>query len=61
MTNTVSKTANNQSYNTEEWKRGYDSQPNEYDYEIEEIIGEIPRELTGTLFRNAPWFVRYWH
>ncbi len=54
MTNTVAKTANNQPYNLEEWKRGYDSQPNEYDYEITEIEGEIPTELSGTLFRNGP-------
>ena len=54
MTNTIAKTANNQTYNTEEWKRGYDSQPNEYEYEITEIEGKIPPELSGTLFRNGP-------
>ena len=54
MTNTVAKTANNQPYNIEEWKRGYDSQPNEYEYEITEIEGKIPVELSGTLFRNGP-------
>ena len=54
MTNTVDKLTNNQTYNLEEWKRGYDSQPNEYDYEITDIEGEIPTELSGTLFRNGP-------
>ena len=51
---TISQTANNQPYNIEEWRRGYDSQPNEYQYEITEIEGQIPAELSGTLFRNGP-------
>ncbi|MEL6930960.1 MAG: carotenoid oxygenase family protein [Cyanobacteria bacterium J06600_6] len=54
MTNTITSPASSQPYNLEEWKRGYDSQPNEYDYEITEIEGEIPAELSGTLFRNGP-------
>jgi all-trans-8'-apo-beta-carotenal 15,15'-oxygenase len=54
MTNTIAQTANSQPYNLEEWKRGYDSQPNEYEYEITEIEGQIPVELSGTLFRNGP-------
>ena len=33
---------NQQSYYRGEWKRGYDSQPNEYEYEIENIEGKIP-------------------
>ena len=54
MTRTIDKSNDNKSYNLEEWKRGYDSQPNEYEYEIENIEGKIPLELTGTLFRNGP-------
>ena len=54
MTNTVTPPASSQPYSLEEWKRGYDSQPNEYDYAITEIEGEIPLELSGTLFRNGP-------
>jgi all-trans-8'-apo-beta-carotenal 15,15'-oxygenase len=54
MTNTINQPTSNQTYNLEEWKRGYDSQPNEYNYEITEIEGKIPTELTGTLFRNGP-------
>ena len=50
MTNTINKST----YNLEQWKRGYDSQPNEYDYEITDIEGEIPTELLGTLYRNGP-------
>lgn len=42
------------SYNTKEWQRGYRSLKQEYDYWIEDIEGEIPAELTGTLFRNGP-------
>ncbi|MEQ9238229.1 carotenoid oxygenase family protein [Coleofasciculus sp. E2-BRE-01] len=42
------------SYDREGWKQGYQSQPNEYDYWIEDIEGEIPPALNGTLFRNGP-------
>ena len=41
-------------YNREEWLGGYQSQNQEYDYWIEEIEGEIPSQLQGTLFRNGP-------
>jgi all-trans-8'-apo-beta-carotenal 15,15'-oxygenase len=41
-------------YKREDWKKGYQSQPNEYDYWIDDIEGEIPQELRGTLFRNGP-------
>ena len=54
MTNTIAQPSSSPTYNLDEWKRGYDSQPNEYDYEITEIEGEIPAELSGTLFRNGP-------
>ena len=46
---TVSKT-----YNRQEWQKGYQSLPNEYEYWIDEIEGEIPQNLEGTLFRNGP-------
>lgn len=42
------------SYNREDWTSGYRSQPEEFAYWIEEIEGEIPTELTGTVFRNGP-------
>lgn len=42
------------SYSREDWSKGYESQPNEYDYIIEEIEGKIPPNLTGTLYRNGP-------
>ena len=41
-------------YDRREWQKGYDSQPNEYAYWIDDIDGEIPLELRGTLFRNGP-------
>jgi len=41
-------------YDRIDWKRGYQSQPNEYDYWIDDIEGKIPAELKGTLFRNGP-------
>ncbi len=43
-----------QSYTREDWQRGYLSQPNEYDYSIDEIEGTIPADLEGTFFRNGP-------
>ncbi len=42
------------SYTIEDWRRGYESQPNEYDYWIDEVEGEIPDDLNGTFFRNGP-------
>lgn len=36
-----------------DWAQGYKSQPNEYSYWIDEIEGNIPPELQGTLFRNG--------
>ena len=44
----------NRSYDLQSWSRGYKSQPQEYDYWIEEVDGQIPLELRGTLFRNGP-------
>jgi all-trans-8'-apo-beta-carotenal 15,15'-oxygenase len=54
MTNTIDKPTQELSYDLQQWKRGYESQPNEDRYQIEEIEGVIPQELTGTLFRNGP-------
>jgi all-trans-8'-apo-beta-carotenal 15,15'-oxygenase len=42
------------SYTREDWLSGYRSQPEEYAYWIDDIVGEIPAELEGTLFRNGP-------
>ncbi|MBE9126328.1 MULTISPECIES: carotenoid oxygenase family protein [unclassified Coleofasciculus] len=42
------------SYDREGWKKGYLSQPNEYAYWIDDVEGEIPVELRGTLYRNGP-------
>lgn len=41
-------------YNAAEWQKGYRSLTQEYDYWIDDIEGEIPAGLTGTLFRNGP-------
>ncbi|AFY69985.1 9-cis-epoxycarotenoid dioxygenase [Thalassoporum mexicanum PCC 7367] len=37
-----------------DWQKGYRSLPQEYAYWIDEIEGEIPADLEGTLFRNGP-------
>lgn len=41
-------------FDRKDWSRGYESQPNEYEYWIDDIEGEIPQALQGTLFRNGP-------
>jgi all-trans-8'-apo-beta-carotenal 15,15'-oxygenase len=46
--------AQNLSYDRTDWQRGYESQPNESDYWIDDIEGEIPADLQGTFFRNGP-------
>jgi all-trans-8'-apo-beta-carotenal 15,15'-oxygenase len=38
----------------EGWSGGYRSQKNEYAYQINNVSGDIPRDLVGTLFRNIP-------
>lgn len=42
------------SYTLQDWQKGYRSLTQEYDYWIDEIEGQIPPELNGTLFRNGP-------
>ncbi len=42
------------SYSRQDWEQGYQSQPHEFDYWIDDIDGEIPPELHGTFFRNGP-------
>ena len=42
------------SYSREDWREGYQSLKEEYDYWIDDIEGEIPPELNGTLFKNGP-------
>jgi all-trans-8'-apo-beta-carotenal 15,15'-oxygenase len=41
-------------YTLTDWQGGYQSQPQEFDYWIDDIDGTIPPELQGTLFRNGP-------
>lgn len=42
------------SYDRNEWQRGYESLKQEFDYWIDDVEGQIPPELNGTLFRNGP-------
>ena len=46
------------SYSNKEWRQGYQSQYNEYEYWIDDVEGEIPSGLNGTFFRNGPWLIR---
>lgn len=41
-------------YNVGEWQNGYRSLKQESDYWIEDIEGQIPQQLEGTLYRNGP-------
>lgn len=41
-------------YNAQDWEKGYESLKQEFDYWIDDVEGEIPQNLTGTLFRNGP-------
>ncbi|MDJ0510892.1 MAG: carotenoid oxygenase family protein [Crocosphaera sp.] len=54
MTNLITNQAENKPYSRQKWQQGYQSQPNEYDYFIDDIEGKIPEQLQGTLFRNGP-------
>jgi len=41
-------------FSREDWQKGYESLRTEQAYWIDEIEGQIPLELEGTLFRNGP-------
>jgi all-trans-8'-apo-beta-carotenal 15,15'-oxygenase len=41
-------------YDHRDWEKGNLALKDEYDYPIEDIEGEIPHQLQGTLFRNIP-------
>lgn len=43
-----------QPYTLEAWQGGHKSLKEEYDYWVDEIEGEVPQDLTGTVFRNGP-------
>lgn len=42
------------SYDRQDWQKGYESVQAEEEYWIDSIEGQIPPELSGTLFRNGP-------
>lgn len=42
------------SYQREDWQKGYESVEAELNYWIDDVEGQIPAELHGTLFRNGP-------
>jgi all-trans-8'-apo-beta-carotenal 15,15'-oxygenase len=37
-----------------DWHRIFETLPDEHDYVVDEIDGELPRGLAGTLYRNGP-------
>lgn len=54
MTTLVNKVENARHYSLEDWQKGYESQYQEDDYIVDNIEGEIPKDLRGTLYRNGP-------
>ena len=55
MTNLLQDNSIDKNTLIKDWAKGYRSQPNEYNYWIDEdeIEGTIPNALQGTLFRNG--------
>ncbi|MDJ0678708.1 MAG: carotenoid oxygenase family protein [Xenococcaceae cyanobacterium MO_167.B52] len=55
MTNLLQDNSIDKNSLRKDWSKGYQSQPNEYNYWIDEdeIEGTIPNALQGTLFRNG--------
>jgi all-trans-8'-apo-beta-carotenal 15,15'-oxygenase len=51
---TLDSPKQNPQYNRLDWQRGYESQTQEIATWIDNITGEIPAALHGTLFRNGP-------
>jgi len=47
-------TVPDKSYTHGNWQEGYQSLKQEFDYWIDDVEGQIPAELHGTLFRNGP-------
>lgn len=54
METVYSDNSSQKSYQLEDWRGGNKAFKDELDYPIEDITGEIPSELTGTLYRNVP-------
>jgi all-trans-8'-apo-beta-carotenal 15,15'-oxygenase len=54
QTSTPSNNSSLATYDRAAWAKGYRSLDQEQAYWIDEIEGEIPAGLTGTLFRNGP-------
>lgn len=50
----ISSSSASTSYRLEDWQKGYRSLREEYDYWIDDIEGQLPSDLNGTLFRNGP-------
>ncbi|AFY74249.1 lignostilbene-alpha,beta-dioxygenase-like enzyme [Synechococcus sp. PCC 7502] len=42
------------SFSKSDWQKGYKSLKTEYSYWVDDIEGELPKALQGTLFRNGP-------
>nr|6C7O_A Chain A, Apocarotenoid-15,15'-oxygenase [Synechocystis sp. PCC 6803 substr. Kazusa]6C7O_B Chain B, Apocarotenoid-15,15'-oxygenase [Synechocystis sp. PCC 6803 substr. Kazusa]6C7P_A Chain A, Apocarotenoid-15,15'-oxygenase [Synechocystis sp. PCC 6803 substr. Kazusa]6C7P_B Chain B, Apocarotenoid-15,15'-oxygenase [Synechocystis sp. PCC 6803 substr. Kazusa] len=54
VTSPPTSSPSQRSYSPQDWLRGYQSQPQEWDYWVEDVEGSIPLWLQGTLYRNGP-------
>lgn len=50
----VAAPSSSPAFTTKDWSKGYVSLKQERDYWIEDIEGNLPPQLVGTLFRNGP-------
>lgn len=41
-------------FRAEDWAAAFTSQKSEFEYWLDEVEGEVPEALRGTLFRNGP-------
>ena len=41
-------------FRAEDWAAAFTSQKAEFEYWVDEVEGEVPEALRGTLFRNGP-------
>ena len=41
-------------FRAEDWAAAFTSQKSEFEYWLDEVEGEVPQALRGTLFRNGP-------
>ena len=54
MATTLTSTADRQAPDQADWHRIFETMDGEHDYVVDEIEGQLPEGLVGTLYRNGP-------